>query len=350
MATIARASAALRCAPTATHARRARVAARATDDKTTAMTSAVSFTALATTMASPHAAHAGTVSDKLSSALTAVDAAADAAQAAFDKVAEVVDRGVELANEAAPVVVPAAERAVKAVAPIGEAVGAYAQRELAPVADEALKAASSAGAQAVTSAGGALKAQGVDVAPAVQVVSSGASTAYSVAKPALEKTAEFLSTASPTELAQTAGELFLAYLLLPVVFKLAGDISRGYRGDLRPIEAYDALISGGNVVIVDVRGADVTVALPGGSAKKVLVCDVEKFGGAFGGDSETKVAALKISSLKGVKKSTKVILLDQSGGSAKKLAKSLSKLGFGNVFTVKGGFSAWSRQGLATSA
>jgi len=350
MIAVARASASFQNAKM-THSRRSSVAARASDaPKPASARTLMGFTTIATTVGASPAAHAGSVSDKLSSALNAVDAAADAAQSAFDKVAVVVDRGVELANEAAPVVLPAAERAVKAVQPIGEAVGSYAQRELAPVAGEALKAASSAGAQVVSSAGGALKAQGVDVAPAVQVVSSGASTAYSLAKPALDKTAEFLSTASPTELAQTGGELFLAYLLLPVVFKVAADISRGYRGDLRPIEAYDALISSGNVVIVDVRGAEVTVALPGSSAKKVLVCDVEKMGGAFSGDSEAKVAALKISSLKGVKKNTKVILLDQSGGSAKKLAKSLSKLGFGKVFTVKGGFSAWSRQGLATTA
>lgn len=295
--------------------------------------------AIASVVASP--ARAGTVSDKLANALATLDRVADDAQGAYDEVARVVNAVVGVAQDAAPVVVPVAERAVKAVTPIGEAVGAYVGREVAPAVDEAARAATSVGANVVANAGGALKARGVDVEPVVSVVANGAQAAYGVAKPALEQTARFLQTATPNELARAGAEVLLAYVLFPVVLNVIADITRGYRGDLRPIDAYDALISGGNVVIIDTRGADVTVALPGGSSKKVLSCDV---------DADAKVTALKITALRGVKKSTKVILLDQSGNSAKKLAKSLSALGYGKVFTVRGGFSAWSRQGLATTA
>jgi len=293
------------------------------------------------------AARAGAVSDRLAAALDAADSAAESASAVFERVGAVIDQGVDLAQQAAPVVLPAAERAVKAVQPIGEAVGSYAGRALAPVADEAVKAAASAGSQAVGAADSALKAQGVDVSPALKVVGDGAEATAKVAVPLAEKAVDYLSHASGAELAQTGAELFAAYLLVPVFFKVLADIGRGYRGDLRPIEAYDMLLSG-DAVIVDTRGADVTVQLPGGANRRVLVCDLGAAGG-FSGAASGKVAALKIASLKGVKRNRRIILLDQGGGN-KSLAKALSKQGFGKVYVVKGGFNAWRSTGLATSA
>ena len=106
---------------------------------------------------------------------------------------------------------------------------------------------------------------------------------------------------------------------------MVADIARGYRGDLRPIEAYDMLLSE-NAVLVDTRGSEVTVQLPGGANKRVLVCGIEK-SGAFSNAAAGKVAALKIASLRGVSRGKKVILLDQNGGSAKALAKEAEKRG-----------------------
>ena len=114
-----------------------------------------------------------------------------------------------------------------------------------------------------------------------------------------------------------------------------------------PIEAYDMAISK-NAIIIDTRGSDVTVQLPGGANRRVIVCNVEK-DGSFGANAG-KLAALKVASLRGVSKGKRVILLDQNGGSAKALAKALAKQGFSQVFIVKGGYNGWSRAGLATTA
>jgi 3-mercaptopyruvate sulfurtransferase SseA len=59
------------------------------------------------------------------------------------------------------------------------------------------------------------------------------------------------------------------------------------------------------------------------------------------------VTALEIQALKRVKKNSKVLLLDKSGGGpAKNVAKELSKLGFRSVFIVTGGFSGWTASKL----
>jgi len=293
------------------------------------------------------AAHAGTVSDKLAAVLDAADSAADAASALFDKAGELIDQGSEFARETVPVIEPYAERAVKAAAPVSEAVNAYAGRALAPLADEALKQATTQGAQAIGAADSALKANGVDVAPVTKALSEGTQLAISKAVPVLHDAADYLSECDTSDLLQLAGEGVAAYFLLPVVFGVLGDIARGYRGDLRPIEAYDMAISK-NAIIIDTRGSDVTVQLPGGANRRVIVCNVEKDG--LFGTNAGKLAALKIASLRGVNKGKRVILLDQNGGSAKALAKALAKQGFGQVFIVKGGYNGWSRAGLATTA
>ena len=79
-------------------------------------------------LAHAEAARAGAVSDKLAAVLDAADDAADAAGALFDQAGEIIDRGSELASQTVPVIEPYAERAVKAAAPVSEAVNAYAGR------------------------------------------------------------------------------------------------------------------------------------------------------------------------------------------------------------------------------
>ena len=81
-------------------------------------------------LAHAEAARAGAVSDKLAAVLDAADSAADAAGALFDQAGEIIDRGSELASQTVPVIEPYAERAVKAAAPVSEAVNAYAGRAI----------------------------------------------------------------------------------------------------------------------------------------------------------------------------------------------------------------------------
>ena len=322
------------------------VVARAAKSEKLAV-SVASGAAAVSGLAHAEAARAGAVSDKLAAVLDAADGAADTAGALFDRAGEIIDQGSELASQTVPVIEPYAERAVKAAAPVSDAVNAYAGRAIAPLADEALKQATTTGAQAIDAADSALKAQGFDVAPVTQALTDGTQVAISKAVPILHDAADYLSDCDTSDLLQLGAEVIAAYLLLPVVFGVLGDVARGYRGDLSPIEAYDMAISK-NAIIIDTRGSDVTVQLPGGANRRVIVCNVEK-DGSFGANAG-KLAALKVASLRGVSKGKRVILLDQNGGSAKALAKALAKQGFSQVFIVKGGYNGWSRAGLATTA
>lgn len=60
------------------------------------------------------------------------------------------------------------------------------------------------------------------------------------------------------------------------------------------------------------------------------------------------MTVLEIASLKRIGKGSKVLLLDNNGGTAKQIAKGLSGRGFRNVFVIDGGYSGWTSQKLQT--
>ena len=155
-----------------------------------------------------------------------------------------------------------------------------------------------------------------------------------------------LCRADLAELAEVAGGAAAIYLLSPVLLGVLGGVLRGYAGSTRPVEAYD-LVTSGKCVIVDIR-ADTgrgEIKVPRG---KVLSIPREKLSGSFAGDVEANLTALKVASLKGVKKGTKVLILDANGGGdATKVAKALASQGFGKTFVVQGGFNGWANAGLA---
>lgn len=61
-----------------------------------------------------------------------------------------------------------------------------------------------------------------------------------------------------------------------------------------------------------------------------------------------QVTVLQIAALKKVSKGTRVLLLDRNGGSAKAVARELSRRGFRRVFVIQGGFSGWTASKLQT--
>ena len=248
-----------------------------------------------------------------------------------------------------PVVKPLAERAVSAATPVVKAGVVGAGRAAGPIVSDAASKVSGAGCGAANSAGAAIKAQGIDVEPAVGIVGKAAGAVGAAASsvlPSVDDVTGFLTTASPTELAEVAGGAAAIYLLSPVLLGVLGGVLRGYAGSTRPVEAYD-LVTSGKCVIVDIR-ADTgrgEIKVPRG---KVLSIPREKLSGSFAGDVEANLTALKVASLKGVKKGTKVLILDANGGGdATKVAKALASQGFGKTFVVQGGFNGWANAGLA---
>lgn len=61
-----------------------------------------------------------------------------------------------------------------------------------------------------------------------------------------------------------------------------------------------------------------------------------------------QVTVLQIAALKKVSKGTRMLLLDRNGGSAKAIARELSRRGFRRVFVIQGGFSGWTSSKLQT--
>ena len=266
----------------------------------------------------------------------------------------------ELAGSAADAAAPVVQRALDAARPVGEAGLRYAERTVGPVASDLVGKASGVASGVVSSAGAAIKSKGIDLEPvsgAAGAIGKFAQDEVTDLTPTITGFADYLQTASPVELVQTAGAAGLVYLLAPALLGVFAGVARGYAGSIRPVEAYDEVLSGGNLVIIDVRGANEvqrgTVEFPRRASSKVISVPREKLSGNFKnmGDVEATLTATKIASLKGVKKNTKVIILDNNGrGDAPKVAKALGGQGFRKVFVLQGGIAGWANAGLGISA
>ena len=185
-----------------------------------------------------------------------IDKAADKVESALNVAADAAGKAVDAAAAAGKVVAPVAERAARAK-PIGEAGLKYAERTIAPIANDALSKVTAAEQSALSGAGAAIKAKGIDVDPALGAAKTVAGVAAEKAQeavPVVTGFVDYLQTATPTELAEVAVAAGAIYLAVPVVLGGVAGALRGYAGSIRPVEAYDEVLSGGNIVIVDVRG------------------------------------------------------------------------------------------------
>ena len=178
-------------------------------------------------------------------------------ESALDVAADVAGKVAVAGKSAADIAAPVVERAAVAAKPIGEAGLRYAERTVGPVANDAASKVTGAAGQAISGVEGAIKAKGIDVEPVAGVVGKAGAVAADFASssvaPAITDFGGFLSTASPTELVEVAAAAGGAYLLAPALLGVVGGAIRGYAGFVRPVEAYDEVLSGGNIVVVDVR-------------------------------------------------------------------------------------------------
>ena len=170
-------------------------------------------------------------------------------ESALDVAADVAGKVAVAGQSAADAAAPVVERAAVAAKPIGEAGLRYAERTVGPVANDAASKVTGAAGQAISGVEGAIKAKGIDVEPVAGVVGKAGAVAADFASssvaPAITDFGGFLSTASPTELVEVAAAAGGAYLLAPALLGVVGGAIRGYAGFVRPVEAYDEVLSGG---------------------------------------------------------------------------------------------------------
>ena len=296
---------------------------------------AVATGVAATVLTSGGEARASELTEKLASFLDAVDAASETVASGVNQGVEIANQAKEAYDEAVPVVTPYAERALQAAKPLGEAAGGLANKYVAPVASDVVNKASSTAAGAVSQVTGALKQQGVDVKPVVSAVESTGKSAVDAALPVGKQALDYLSTASAGELGLLAIGTYVAYLTLPGLLGVFAGIARGYAGDCNALEAYEMVLSG-NTNIIDLR-SEGDKARSGPNPPKGRVLEVDAKG------ESVEVTALKVSSMNGVGKGKKYIII---GGNSKGFAKALKNKGFGKVFVLKGGYGAWRNAGL----
>ena len=285
--------------------------------------------------ATPFPASASELTEKLAGFLDAVDAASETVASGVSQTVEVAKQVKEAYDEAVPVVTPYAERAFEAAKPLGEAAGGLANKYVAPVAADVISKASTGASGVVTQASGALKQQGVDVAPVVSVVETTGKSAVDAALPIWKQALEYVSTASAGELGLLAIGAYVAYLILPGVLGVFAGAARGYAGDVGALEAYEMVLSG-NTNIIDLRSVN-DKAKSGPNPPKGRVLEVDAKG------ESVEVTALKVSAMNGVGKGKKYIIV---GGNSKGFAKALKNKGFNKVFVLKGGYGAWRNAGL----
>ena len=285
--------------------------------------------------ATPLPASASELTEKLAGFLDAVDAASETVASGVSQTVEVAKQVKEAYDEAVPVVTPYAERAFEAAKPLGEAAGGLANKYVAPVAADVISKASTGASGVVSQATGALKQQGVDVAPVVSVVETTGKSAVDAALPIGKQALEYVSTASAGELGLLAIGAYVAYLTLPGVLGVFAGAARGYAGDVSALEAYEMVLSG-NTNIIDLRSEN-DKAKSGPNPPKGRVLEVDAKG------ESVEVTALKVSAMNGVGKGKKYIIV---GGNSKGFAKALKSKGFNKVFVLKGGYGAWRNAGL----
>ena len=289
-----------------------------------------------------------------------IDSAVDVVVSVVRTTGEAIKQGLGIAQQGVHV----AEDAYQKIAPTVNA----ATSKIAPVVKStmeattpAVKAGVKTASEAVTSVGPSLERAvanaGVDEKTLNVVEKTAQATAMTI-KSVLEYVFTFVTTSSPTVLAETAIGVVAAYYLLPPTLKLASGVLRGYAGEVNPPAVLDALTSRGNCVLVDVRSSrekegqgipdlpnqskviELEFAMIEDRKVRNQLRDISKL--------ETKITAMQIAALKRLGKGTTIYIMDKNGGVSKAVAKELAARGFKSVFVMKGGFSGWMKDKLGT--
>ncbi|MBA0757236.1 hypothetical protein Gotri_020346 [Gossypium trilobum] len=277
----------------------------------------------------------------------------------IDQVQEASSSALDVAQQIFDVVGKVLKPAIDAGVPIAQKAG-----------EEALKVASPAISEASKKAQEAFQGTGLDTEPVLSAAKTAADAAkqttkvIEVAKPIASSTMETITSAEPITIVATGGALFVAYLLIPPIWSFISYNLRGYKGgDLTPAQALD-LISTQNYVMIDIRSEkDKDRAgvprLPSSAKNRMVAIPLEELPSKLRSlvrntkKVEAEIAALKISYLKKISKSSNIVIMDSYCDSAKTVARTLASLGFNNCWVVADGFSGrkgWLQSRLGTDS
>ncbi|XP_068638810.1 calcium sensing receptor, chloroplastic [Aristolochia californica] len=235
--------------------------------------------------------------------------------------------------------------------------------------NKALEIASPAISEASKQAKDALQSAGVDTSPvlgAAKTIVDAAQQAPKVIeniKPIASTTLETITSSDPQTIAVTAGAVVLAYLLFPPVWSVISFNLRGYKGNLTPAQALD-MISAKNYLLIDIRsekdkGKAGIPRFPSNARNKIISISLEELPSKIKGlvrntkKLEAEIAAIKISYLKKLNKSSNIVIMDSYSDSAKIVARVLTSLGFKNCWIMSDGFSGskgWFQSRLGTDS
>lgn len=296
----------------------------------------------------PHEAQALTLSkDQIVSSLTEMENSINQAQEMSSGVFETAQRLFGIVTEAVkpalPVIKQVAEQTLNAASPVLSEVSKKAQE--------------------------AIQSSGFDTEPvltaAKTVVDAAQQTSKVIedAQPIASSTVDTISSADPTVIVGTGGALFITYLLLPPIFSAISFNLRGYKGTLTPAQTLDLMCTQ-NHVMVDIRSEKDKnktgiPRLPSSAKSQMISVPLEDLPSKIRSivrnskRVEAEIAALKISYLKKLGKSSNIVILDSYSDSAKLVAKYLTSLGFKNCWIVADGFSGgkgWQQSRLGTDS
>ncbi|PIA63419.1 hypothetical protein AQUCO_00201037v1 [Aquilegia coerulea] len=258
---------------------------------------------LFTLVTSPNEAKAFTLSkDEIMTSLTQVEDTIDQAQ-------EVGSNILDLTQGVIKVVIDTLKPGIDVALPLLQKAGEQALKIASPVFSEASKKTQEA-----------FQSQGIDTAPvlsAAKTVTEAAqqsSKVLDVAKPIASSTVQTISSAGPIVIVETAGAIFLVYILLPPIWSAISFNLRGYKGKLSPAQTLD-LLSTPNYVLIDIRSEkDKEKAglprLPSNAKNKMISIPLEELPSKIKNivrntkQVEAEIAALKISYLKRISKGT----------------------------------------------
>ncbi|KAG9448704.1 hypothetical protein H6P81_008669 [Aristolochia fimbriata] len=234
---------------------------------------------------------------------------------------------------------------------------------------KALEIASPAISEASKQAKDALQSAGVDTSPvlgAAKTIADAAQQAPKViqdVKPIASSTLETITSSDPQTIAVTAGAVVLAYFLFPPVWSVISFNLRGYKGNLTPAQALD-MITAQNYLLIDIRsekdkGKSGIPRLPSNARNKIISIPLEELPSKIRSlvknskKVEAEMAAIKISYLKKLNKSSNIVIMDSYSDSAKIVARVLTGLGFKNCWIMSDGFSGskgWLQSRLGTDS